>query len=56
MDTYSSSEIVADGLCVGLDVILKFVERFKGGFAMDWSEVCYLEEGVLVIGRARHSG
>ena len=35
----SSSEIGVDGLNVGLDLVLKLVESFKGGFDTYWSEV-----------------
>ena len=51
-----SSKIGLDGLGVCLDIVLKLMERFEGGFAMDGSEVILLEEGVLVINRARHGG
>ena len=52
----SSSEIGVYGLGVCLDLISKIVERFKGGFATDGSEVSSLEEGILVMDRARHVG
>ena len=48
----SSSEIGVYGLGVCLDLVLKLVENFEGRFAMDGSEVCLTEEGVLVINRA----
>ena len=50
----SSSEIVVDSLYVGLYIVSKLVENFKGGFAVDGSESSSLEEGVLVIGRDFH--
>ena len=56
MDMCSSSEIGVDGISVVLDFILKLVEHFEGGFAMNWSEVCSLEEGVLVVDRNPHYG
>ena len=52
MDMCSSSGIGVDGFRVGLDFFLKLVENFEGRFAMDGSEVCLTEEGVLVINRA----
>ena len=50
----SSSKIGVDGLGICLDLVLKLVERFEGGFATDGSEVSSLEKGVLVINVARH--
>ena len=50
----SSSQIGVDGLRVGLGLVLNLVEHFEGGFATDWSEVCSLEDGVLVIDGAHH--
>ena len=52
----SSSEIGIDGLSICLDLFLEIVERFKGEFAMDGSDVSSLEEGVLVINKAHHGG
>ena len=52
----SSSNIGINGIGVGLDFVSKLVESFKGGFAMDWSEFCSLEEGVLVIDSTCHGG
>ena len=43
MAIFPSSDIGVDGLVVCLDIIKKRVERFKGGFAMDGSEVRSLE-------------
>ena len=45
-----------DGLVVCLDLVFKLVERFEGGFDTDGSEFRSLEEGVIVINRARHGG
>ena len=56
MNLCSSSNIGVDGLRVGLDIVLKLVESFKGELAMDWNEVCSLEECVLVIDIACHGG
>ena len=50
----SSSGIGVDGLGVCVDLVLKLVERFEGGFAMDGSEVRSLGKGVLVINVAHH--
>ena len=52
----SSSKIVVDALGVFLDLVLKLVERFEGGFAKYWSEVSLLKKGVLVINVACHGG
>ena len=50
----SSSNIGVDGLGIFLDLVFKLVERFKGGFSTDGSDVSFLEKGVLVINVARH--
>ena len=50
----SSSKIGVDGLGVCLDLVLKLVERFEGGFDTDGSDFILLEEGVLVMNSARH--
>ena len=52
----SSSKMGVDGLGVCLDLISKLVEHFKGGFAMDGSEVSSTKEGFLVINSACHGG
>ena len=52
----SSSKIGVDGFRVFLDLVLKLVDSFEGGFVMDWSEVGLIEYGVLVIDRTRHGG
>ena len=56
MDMCSFNEIEADSPRVELDLVSKLVERFKGGFATDWSEVFLFEDGVLVTDRALHGG
>ena len=52
----SSSDIRVDRIGVCLDLVSKLVERFKGGFATDGSEVSSLEEGILGINRAFYGG
>ena len=52
----SSSEIGVDGLGFFLNLILKIVERFEGGFAMNGSKANSLKYSVLVINRPRHGG
>ena len=54
MAMYSSSDNGVDRLSVGLNLVLKIVEHFEGGFATYGVEVRSLEEGVLVINIARH--
>ena len=56
MDISYSSESGVDGLDICLDIVSKLVERFEVGFTTDGSEVSSLEEGVLLINRARHGG
>ena len=50
----SSSDIEVDGLGVCLDIVLKLMEIFKGGFITDGSEVISLKEVFLVINRVCH--
>ena len=50
----SSSNIGVDGLGIFLDLVLKLVERFKGGFSTDGSHVSLLEKGDLVMNVACH--
>ena len=52
MAMFSSSEILVDGFCVCLDLVLKLIERIEGGFVMDLSEFGLLECSFLVIDRA----
>ena len=52
----SSSEILVDILGVCFYIYPKHVDRFKGGFVMDGSEVGSIKEGVLVIYIDRHVG
>ena len=52
----SSSEIGVDVLHVGLDFVSKFVDHSEGEFSTDWSGVCSLEVGVLVIDIHFHGG
>ena len=54
MAMYFSSEIGVDSLRVGLNIASEILEHFKGGFAIDYSWVFSLEEGVLVFDRACH--
>ena len=56
MAIWSSSDIGVDGLGVFLYLISNLVERFKGSFAMDGSEVRLLEKGDLVINFSHHGG
>ena len=56
METCSSSKIGVYVLHVGLDLVSKLVETFEGGLAMDWIDVCLLEEVVFVTDRDRHGG
>ena len=56
MDMFFSSDIAVDGIRVGLDIILRLVQRLEGGFAADWSEFFSLKKGVIVFDRNCHSG
>ena len=56
MYMWSSSKIGVDGLGIFLDLILKLVKGFEGGFATYGSEVGSLKKGVLVTNIARHGG
>ena len=49
-----SSDIEVNRLDICLDLVLKIVEHFKGGFATDGIEVSLLENGVLVTNSACH--
>ena len=50
MCSYSDIGVYRFGVC--LDLVLKLVDHFEGGFATDRIEVSSLEERFLVINRA----